>query len=167
MFVRKSGYTAKNHLMHRRVFLCVLACAVGFAGAGAASASASTSIELLDGSGRAVLNLRGAVLGGFESGRITVTRHVGVDRVVVIVSGADWMEVVNERTTIYGGSEIRFRVFHGSWRVRIQGSGIDATAVGRGTVGLAGRGQYSLAGKRPFLPWPVEYQTIKLALEDR
>lgn len=150
--------------MSRRAILSVLACTVAIAATGVASASAATSIELLGGSGRAVLNLRGAVLGGFESGRITVTRNPGVDRVVVIVSGADWTEIVNDRTTIYGGSEIRFRVFHGSWRVRIQGSGIAATAVGRGTVGLAGRGQYSLAGERPFLQWPAEYQTIRLAL---
>jgi hypothetical protein len=149
--------------MSLRLLLLALACTVAFAATTAASAAAAPAIELRGGSGRAVLNLRGAVLGGFQSGRITVTRHPGRDRVEVIVSGADWTEVVNDRTTIYGGSGIRFRVFRGSWRVRIQGSGIAATAVGRGTVGLGGRGQYSLAGERPYLPWPAEYETIKLA----
>jgi hypothetical protein len=145
-----------------RLLVSVLLCAVVFAST-AAAAAAATSIELLGGNGRAVLNLRGAVLGGLQSGRLTVTRHPGRDRVEVIVFGADWTQVVSERTTIYGGEGIRFRVFHGSWRVRIQGSGIAATAVGRGTVGLAGRGQYSLAGARPFLPWPAAYETITLA----
>jgi hypothetical protein len=147
--------------MSLRILVAVLVCAVAFA-ATAASAAAATSIELIGGGGRAVLNLRGAVLGGFESGRVTITRFTGRERVEVLVSGADWTQVVNERTTIYGGEGVRFRVFHGSWRVRIYGSGIAATAVGRGTVGLAGRGQYSLGAERPYMPWPAEYETIRL-----
>ena len=57
----------------------------------------------------------------------------------VLVSGAETKRVgVLEGTTIYGGTDIRFRVTGGRYKLVLKGSGIDLTAVGVGTAQLAG-----------------------------
>ena len=154
--------------MSRRALIAVLAAVTALAaGTGPATAvTADTGIELAGGSGRATLALRGALLGGLERGRMTITTLPGREQPQILVQGYDWQTVVDERTTVYGGERIRFRVFRGAWRVRIHGSGINASAVGRGVVGLAGRGRYSLAGA-PYRPWPAQYQTIRLGNSER
>lgn len=146
----------------RPVLISLLAAVALLASAPVGTAArAETGIELVDGSGRAVLTLRGATLGELERGRLLITALPGRQPPDILVQGYDWQRVVNARTTIYGGTSIRFRVFRGSWRVRIQGTGINASAVGRGTVGLGGRGRYSLAGGA-YLPWPAVYEVITL-----
>lgn len=153
--------------MSRRALIAVLAAVAALAaGSGPAAAAADTGIELAGGSGRATLALRGALLGGLERGSMSITTLPGTERPQILVQGYDWQTVVDERTTVYGGERIRFRVFRGAWRVRIRGSGINASAVGRGIVGLAGRGRYSLAGA-PYRPWPALYQTIRLGNSGR
>jgi hypothetical protein len=142
--------------------LVALVCLAAAPAAEAArGAPKGTGIELVDGSGRVVLNLRGALLGGLERGQLTVVDLTDRQKTEIIVQGYKWKRTVNARTTVYGGAEIRFRVFRGAWRVRIQGSGIGASAVGRGTVRLKGRGLYSVAGG-PYRIWPALDQTIRL-----
>ena len=142
--------------------LAALACLVGAPAAlSAGVALEGTGIELVDGSGRAVLHLRGALLGGLGRGQVTVVDLADRQGTEISVRGYEWKQVVDARTTVYGGEGIRFRVFQGAWRVRIQGSGIGASAVGRGTVGLKGRGRYSVSGGS-YRSWPTLYQTIRL-----
>ncbi len=45
---------------------------------------------------------------------------------------------VLDGTTIYGGTDIRFRVTGGKYRLSLKGTGIDLTAVGVGTAQLSG-----------------------------
>jgi hypothetical protein len=146
--------------MSRHALIFVLAAALAVAATTASAATAGTGIELVGGSGRATLNLRGALLGALERGRLAITTIPGRQRPEILVQGYEWQRAEGQ-TTIYGGDRIRFRVFRGAWHVRLSGSGINASAVGRGIVGLAGRGRYSLAGA-PYRPWPAEYETIRL-----
>ena len=147
--------------MSRRALILVLALVAALAVAAPASAVRSEAgIELVGGSGRVLLGMRGALLGGLARGRLAITTLPGRERPEILVQGYEWQRV-DGQTTVYGGEAIRFRVFRGAWRVRIAGSGINASAVGRGIVGLAGRGRYSLAGA-PYRPWPAEFQTIRL-----
>lgn len=141
--------------------LLTVAAAVAILLAAAAPASAGRAIELVDGTGRAYLSLRGALLGSLERGRVTVNDLPSRRSTEVIVQGYDWVRVVNRATTVYGGRELRFRVFAGRWRVHIQGTGIDAAAAGLGFVGLRGEGLYSLGGD-DYQPWPQQYRRIRL-----
>ena len=146
--------------MSRRV-ITLLALGLALAALLAAQAiAAQTGIELVGGTGRATLDLRGAVLGTLGRGRLSVMTLPGRDRPSVLVQGYTWTRVEG-RSTVYGGQNIRFRIFRGSWRVRLAGSGINASAVGRGIVGLAGTGRYSLTGS-DYRSWPARYQTIVL-----
>jgi hypothetical protein len=119
-----------------------------------------SGIELQAGVGRAVLSLRGAALGSVDRGRITVTVRQGDPS--ILVQGYDWQRPSPDGGTIYGGRDMRFRVFRGAWRIVLNGTGIDTSAVGRGTVGLRGtEGLYSLGGGA-FRAWPEEYESIRL-----
>ena len=144
----------------RGILLIVLAISLA-ASPTAWGAPADSGIELAGGSGRSVLTLRGAVLGEVELGRITVSVRAGEPR--VIVQGYDWQRQT-EAGTMYGGNGIRFRVFRGAWRVIIQGSGINASAVGDGSVRLRGTGRFSVDGG-PYEAWPTEAETIRLVEE--
>ena len=158
---------ARLRLMPRRfpglLLLAVLAAALagGAAAAVDRSGAGGSGVELVDGSGRAYLGLRGALLGSLGRGRLAVTPLPSRERTEVFVQGAEWERELADGTTVYGGDALRFRVFRGAWRVRLQGSGINASAVGRGLVRLQGTGQYSLGGQ-PYQPWPAEWQTIRL-----
>jgi hypothetical protein len=151
----------RRSLIRLTAVLAALALGVSAPAAlGARRAPLATGIELA-GTGRAVLSLRGALLGGLERGQLTIVDLADLQGTEIIVLGYDWKRLDDTRTTTYGGEGLRFRVFRGSWRVRIQGAGIAAAAAGRGSVGLGGEGRYSVDGG-PFEPWPARYQTLRL-----
>lgn len=144
--------------MVRRLAL-VLAVAVLGTGGTASAATLDDGIELVGGSGRAVLTLQGAALGSLDRGRITINIRRGEPE--VLVQGYEWLRSGLNGSVTYGGRDIRFRVFRGSWRVTLLGSGIDASAVGTGTIGLRGSGRFSLDGGT-YRPWPAAYRVIVL-----
>jgi hypothetical protein len=145
-----------------RPIALVLAVAALVASGTASAAASESGIELAGGTGRAVLALEGAVLGSIDRGRITIEVRRGDP--LVLVQGYEWQRDELDGGTTYGGRAMRFRVFRGAWRVTLQGSGIDASAVGPGTIGLRGSGRYSLDGGE-YHPWPEEYRVIVLGAD--
>lgn len=116
-------------------------------------------IELVNGSGRASLSLEGATLGTLDTGRITVWARPRRNADVTVV-GYEWSRR-NGNSTTFGGRNLRFRVSGGPFRVTITGKGLDASAVGDGTIGLRGRGRYTLNGVT-YIRWPSRYRIIEL-----
>lgn len=145
-------------MLVRRSLLAILMVALATAATAVAQPSAS-GIELARGSGRAVLALQGAVLGALEHGRVTV--RILSDQTRWKVDGHEWSQRLASGAIVYGGEEIRFRLFRGRWRLVVDGTGIDASAVGRGTVTLRGMGTYVLGGGAPK-PWPKAPKTFRL-----
>ena len=69
---------------------------------------------------------------------------------------------VNTRTWRYVGRGITYSVSAGAWRVRIRGSGINASAVVKGTLILQGTaGRYSIAGAA-YRKWPRDVRVFGL-----
>lgn len=128
----------------------------------ALAARGETGIELAGGSGLATLSLKGAALGTVARGVVTIRERSASGEVEILVHGYEWERELPDGSMLYGGEGIRFRVFGGAWRIRVQGSGINVSAVGRGLVGLRGSGRYSLAGG-PYKRWTAAYRTIELA----
>jgi hypothetical protein len=119
------------------------------------------AVELVDGEGTAILNLRGALIGSLEKGKVTITNLPDGSGTDISVQGAETTRT-DGNTTVYTGDDLRFRVFRGRWRVEIVGDGIDASAVGFGWLRLFGTaGRYSFAGGS-FRAWPEESLSIKL-----
>lgn len=144
-------------LLRRPLLLAVLLALV--AAPVATARPAASGIELANGSGRAALALRGAVLGVVERGRVTV--KVTGAQTTWKVDGYEWSRRLRGGAMLYGGEAVRFRLFRGQWRLVIQGIGINASAAGRGTVTLRGTGTYSLSGGASR-PWPRLAQTLRL-----
>jgi hypothetical protein len=119
------------------------------------------TLSVRDGKGIVVLRMKGGVIGRLARGRITVTENS--DTATVVIRGEDRSGDVNEKTTFYAGTNIRFRIADDRrFTVRIDGNKINLSAVGRGNGFLDGRGNpeqgvffdgsYSLNGE--------EYQSI-------
>jgi hypothetical protein len=118
--------------------LAVLA-AVAVASAGAA-VDQPGSLSVDDGRGTVVLELRGSVLGRLGNGSIRVTDLTPRDPFGEIVMGKNLLpeERVGPRTVLYRGQGLRFRMLGGRYRIRVVGTGIAVSAVGRGVVVLDG-----------------------------
>jgi hypothetical protein len=124
-----------------------------------------SDVELVEGNGRVTATVRGALIGSVQgTGIVTVTylQDRPVTQTLVLNETSSWK--LDPDTTVYAGENLRFRVFRGKWRVRIQGDGIFTSIVGAGTIGLVGEGRYSLAGA-PFRAWPTEWTTLRLGEE--
>ena len=146
----------------RRLSIFSLALALVLAAGASARVAGSDagSLEVQHGSGIVVVTMaRGALIGHFAAGRITVTSRRGA--VDVTVFGAEETVQVNDSTTVYRGRDVRFKVSGQGWRVGIQALGLDASLVGRGVATLRGVGMMSVDGAA-FQPWPADFRSVPL-----
>lgn len=121
-------------------FLALLALAAAAVAAGARAPSDEGTLSVRDGKAAIQLRIRGAVIGRIARGQLSITDPVTATATVV-VRGAERERDVNERTTVYSGADIRFRIVDEErFVVRLHGKGINFSAVGRGDVWLDGAG---------------------------
>jgi len=98
------------------------------------------TLSVRDGRGNVMLKMKGGVIGRFGRGKLTVTDSLA-DTEVEIVRGADRVRPLNDRTTVYTGANIRFRITdEHRISVKVEGVKINLSAVGRGDVWIDGRG---------------------------
>jgi hypothetical protein len=98
------------------------------------------TLSVKDARGTITVAARGAVIGSFAQGRMTIVDPVDGDGTGPIITGDDWSKDPNDQTTICGGKKVRFRLIGGYFRVKITGRGINLSVVGKGTVTLKGAG---------------------------
>jgi len=97
------------------------------------------SLVVSDASARSiVLKGNGLVFGHIQQGTLTVQSYSAADTNAPQISGAVPRIVGN--TVVYAGSDIRFLLPNGRYSLRIDGTGIDISAVGRGSIVAAGLG---------------------------
>jgi len=147
------------------VFVLALTAVAGAQAGLARFLTATTSqLSLRNGEGTVVIYARGAVIGSVDRGRITITDRPSGTDTDIVVTGEDVDKTIerSDRTTVYRGTEMRFRVFAGDWRVGITGEGIDLSAVADGTVTLKGEaGTYAIDGSS-YRRWPQEFKSFRL-----
>ena len=126
------------------------------------------TLSVRAGKAKITIDARGAAIGQFDRGKLTVTDPVPYDASEPIIRGAEWTKEKTETTTIYGGTDVRFRLTGGTkYKIVLRGSGIDLSAVGRGTVTLHGegeagaRGEYAVDGDA-YKPIPERPLTVPL-----
>jgi hypothetical protein len=127
-----------------RLLLLTVAAVSTLAATAVATAARPTvedgTLSVRDGRGTIVLRMRGGVIGRFARGKLTVTEPEGGASTVIVRGEEDSFER-NERTTVYTGNNIRYRI--ASERrivVKLEATKINFSAVGRGEVFLDGRG---------------------------
>jgi hypothetical protein len=98
------------------------------------------TLSVRDGRATIQLRIKGGVLGRFGRGKLTVVDALG-ETSTVVVRGAEKVSSPNERTTVYTGRNIRFRIADDKkFVVRMNASKINFSAVGRGDGWLDGWG---------------------------
>ena len=120
------------------LFLIALAVpAAAFPQGGAKPANGTLSIR--EGRGVVQLDARGSMTGRLN-GRLTVTDFRPYDSKRPIVYGATKTIYRNEKTTVYQGKNVRFRLGGARFVIRMDGKAIFLSAIGRGTGTLDGAG---------------------------
>ena len=119
--------------------------------------------------GRVVITggFKGAVIGRFDKGQVTIKDPNPNDGVGPIVTGADVTQSLNDKTTRYSGLNVRFRMIGGPFAVTVFGTDVDLSAIGRGLIQLNGSlvargvvddGTYAVNGAtHPFPPFPFTF----------
>jgi hypothetical protein len=136
---------------------------VALVGAGAASAhvvatASDGTLTVKNADGRVVINAKGGVIGRFGQGSVTIKDPVPGDGTGPIVTGAEVSQSISDTTTVYRGTDVRFRILGGKFSITVVASNIQLSAVGTGDVKLVGthddtEGTYSLNGGAPQ-PFP-------------
>jgi hypothetical protein len=98
------------------------------------------TFSLRGGHGTFTVSARGAVIGSFVHGKVVITDPIDGDGTGPIVSGDEWQKDRSDTTTVYGGTRVRFRLIGGTFRIRVIGTGVTLSVVGRGLVTLNGAG---------------------------
>ncbi len=128
----------KTFLLLATMSLALLATAAAAMGARGPAADGTLSVR--DGRATIALRMKGGVIGRFARGKLTVTDSL-MDGGTVVVRGAERQVSISEKTTVYSGSNIRFRIMDDrKFVVRIHASKINVSAVGRGDGNLDGWG---------------------------
>ncbi len=138
----------------RKHILLLLACLLALPAVASAALMRSTSdgtLSVEDGQGRIVIDARGGVIGRFDRGSVTILDRTPEDAFEAKVWGATREVELGLDRERYFGPGVRFRLIGGSFRIVINGAGIDLSAVGTGVVSLEGSGRfpgvYSLDGE--------------------
>lgn len=98
------------------------------------------TLSVRDARGVITIQARGAVIGSFAQGRVTITDPVDGDGTGPIVTGDEWSKERSETTTAWGGTRVRFRIIGGAFKIVVRGRGINLSSVAKGTVMLKGAG---------------------------
>lgn len=121
------------------------------------------TLSVRDGRATIQLRLKGSLIGRLTKGQIVVTDSPDAGA-TIIVRGAESERNLSDRTTVYSGRNIRFRIADDRrFVVKLAGKGLNFSAVGRGDGWMDGYGDpedgvffdgsYSLNGiDHPTLP---------------
>src|SRR5688500_2441404 len=138
----------------RKHILLLLACLLALPAMASAALMRSTgdgTLSVQDGQGRIVIDARGGVIGRFDRGFVTILDRTPEDVFEAKVWGATRDVPLGFEHDRYFGQGVRFRLIGGSFRIVVNGAGIDLSAVGTGIVSLEGSGRfpgvYSLDGE--------------------
>jgi hypothetical protein len=120
--------------------LAVLSLAVTTAATAMRGPVEDGTLSVRDARATIVLRMKGGIIGRLARGKITITDSLS-DSGSVIIRGEEHSRDINDRTTVYWGTNIRFRITDEKRFVaRIEGTKINFSAVGRGDGWLDGRG---------------------------
>jgi hypothetical protein len=103
------------------------------------TAPPSGTLSIREGRGIVQLTARGSITGRVR-GRITITDPKPYDSKRPVVYGATQTKYKSEKTAVYIGSNLRFRLIGSLYTVRVDGRAIFMSAIGRGQGVLNGDG---------------------------
>lgn len=128
--------------MRRLLTFAVLALALALPAGVAARTTTATdgTLSVKEARGIVTIQGRGAVIGSFAKGSVTINDPIDGDGTGPIVTGDDWSKDKSDTATVWGGTRVRFRIIGGTFRIVVRGRGINLSFVGRGNIILNGAG---------------------------
>jgi hypothetical protein len=128
--------------MRRLLIPCALVALLVFPAAAAArpNAPGDGTLVVRNGSGTINLVATGAVIGSCDHCSVTIVDPQAGDGSGPIVSGEESKVDLNDTKSRWSGDGVRFRLIGGFFRLRVFGTGIDLSAVGRGQGTIRGAG---------------------------
>ena len=136
----------------RKPLLAVLVFLLAVPAAALAVTSADGELSVDAGRGKVTVDARGGIIGRFTDGKVSILDMTPDDVYVPVVFGDELPTVVLPNgAVVYRGTNVRFRLVGGRYRVFVNAVGIDLSAVGNGLVWLESDGSrtpgtYSLEG---------------------
>jgi hypothetical protein len=124
----------------KRLALICFVASLALAGAAVAAAPPDGTLTVKNGIGRIMITGKGAIIGHFDTGFVQIKDPDPNDGTGAIVNGADATRFINEKTTRYSGTDVRFRMIGGTFAITIVAANIDLSVVGKGMVSIVGRG---------------------------
>jgi hypothetical protein len=158
--------------MRRIALLLLLAVTLALPAASVAGRTAPGDGSLVVSNADGVLTVKvtGVIYGHFDRGKMTVLEYKAENNALPTVSGAK-MELKGAKiNVVYSGNDVRFLFPSGTFKLKFDGSGIDLSAVGKGTLQVAGKssledGTVALNGGRPTpLPSVASFGGSSLAV---
>jgi hypothetical protein len=130
------------------------------------------TLSIRDGRATMLLHVKGSIIGRVTKGRLTITDSPD-SGATIVVRGAESAKDLTDKTTVYSGTSIRFRIADDrKVSVRLSGRGLNFSVVGRGegwidgvgdpSAGIFYDGSYSLNGD-PYRSLPNEKTSLQLA----
>jgi hypothetical protein len=146
--------------------VAILAFAVPAAAIAAVRGPGDGTLSVRDGRGTFAVTARGGVIGSFAHGKVIITDPDPTDGTGPKVTGSDWHRERSDITDVYGGTDVRFRLIGGTFRIKVIGTGVNLSVVGKGAVsvdgeGTADDGTYSVDGG-DYVPVPAFLTTFSL-----
>jgi hypothetical protein len=151
-----------------RTLLAVLASAaltlpaLAWATSGAAD---DGTLSVKNGDGVIFVSARGTIIGACDQCRVSIVDPSPDDGAPAVVNGAETHKDVSDTHDIYSGSDVRFRLVGGIFRIRVSGTGIDLGVVAKGWGRIlaydSNTGTFSVNGApRRLLPADREVFTL-------
>jgi hypothetical protein len=151
-----------------RKLLVVLASAAlalpGLAWAASRAADDGT-LSVKNGDGIVFVSARGTIIGACDKCKVSIVDPSPDDGAPPVVSGYEGHKDVSDTRDLYSGTNIRFRIVGGIFRIKVSGYGIDLGVVAKGWGRIQGydsnTGTYSVNGApRRLLPDEREVFTL-------
>jgi|tagenome__1003787_1003787.scaffolds.fasta_scaffold20783397_2 hypothetical protein len=112
------------------------------------------SLVVSNADGTITVQGQGVIFGHFDRGTLTVLDYKPDDTTAPSVSSAKMKLLTTKLNVVYSGSDVRFLFPGGKYTLKVEGAGVDISAVGKGKVqvvgtGLPDDGSLSVNGAKP------------------
>ena len=123
------------------------------------------TLAISNATGSVSIAARGALIGRVDQGRVIIDDPNPNDGAAPVVWGYESKKDLTDTKARYAGTDIRFRMIGGTFKIKVIASGVNLAVVGRGTVILNGagsddNGSYSVNGA-PYADVP-DFSTFAL-----
>jgi len=123
------------------------------------------TLSVKNGDGVIFVVARGTIIGACDRCRVSIVDPSPDDGAPPVVDGAETHKDVSDTHDLYSGTDVRFRIVGGIFKIRVSGYGVDLGVVAKGWVRIlaydSNTGTFSVNGApRRLLPADREVFTL-------